>query len=144
MAMNPDENRMERLSLIEKAKNGIGIEVVGRRSTLDWEKLEDGTMQLLVKKPEGYVYIVNEFDRKIIAAAPDLAELVLAVEWVSEDGNAFPDQKWAICPWCGGSMETGHINNCLRQAVLKKAGLLEQPLRGLAAGEETNNVREEP
>ena len=53
----------------------------------------------------------------VIAAAPELLELVQAVEWVVDEN--FPDGE--VCPWCGNYQFIGHAPDCPRQRALKKA-----------------------
>lgn len=65
---------------------------------------------------------VSDDDGPLIAAAPEMARVLLAVEWVSEGNDVW-------CPYCLGRRafdmpETGHKPTCSRQLVLRKAGVL--------------------
>ena len=51
----------------------------------------------------------------IMAAAPDLLEVLQQVEWT----NAIDGEL--CCPWCGNYREHGHRQDCPRQAAIAKA-----------------------
>jgi hypothetical protein len=56
-----------------------------------------------------------EYDARLIAAAPDLYQVIKAVEWVDIDGPR--------CPSCFSSNEFGHSKDCeLASAIAKAEG----------------------
>ncbi len=56
---------------------------------------------------------------RLAAAAPDLVRALLAVEFATYDGA----ESW--CPWCSSYGVSSHDPDCLRQAALRKAGVIE-------------------
>lgn len=60
-------------------------------------------------------YGMTEERAKLAACAPELARLILAVEWEWGYGDR--------CPWCKNGKEPGHDPACSMLAVLRKAGL---------------------
>lgn len=77
--------------------------------------------------PEGWKagwIACSDEDRALIAAAPDLLALVLAVEWVPDPGDmGDPD----YCPWCYGA-KPNHSIACPRQAAIAKAKPGQSPI----------------
>lgn len=60
-------------------------------------------------------YIENEFEAKLMAAAPDMLYVLEGVEWVKDpEGPRF-------CPYCYNSEQAGHMKNCKLAAAMKKA-----------------------
>lgn len=55
---------------------------------------------------------------RLAAAAPDLVRALLAVEFATYDGA----EIW--CPWCSSHGVSSHNPDCLRQAALRKAGVI--------------------
>jgi hypothetical protein len=53
-------------------------------------------------------------DGKLIAAAPDLLEVLRAVEWLDDRGIFY-------CPWCDYLRDSGHSEDCPRQQAIAKA-----------------------
>lgn len=56
---------------------------------------------------------------RLAAAAPDLVRALLAVEFATYDGA----ERW--CPWCSSYGVSSHDPDCLRQAALRKAGVIK-------------------
>lgn len=65
-------------------------------------------------------WIENERCAKLIASAPDLVRALLAVEWIYQ-GHETGERE---CPWCMSEEWQPHADGCLRQAALRKAGVL--------------------
>ena len=57
---------------------------------------------------------------RLAAAAPDLVRALLAVEWAYDDLVLEH-----MCAWCGARKTVGHTHDCVRQAALRKAGVIE-------------------
>lgn len=58
---------------------------------------------------------------RLAAAAPDLVRALLAVELAPGRVPGVDEE----CPWCGSIEGQSHAANCLRQAALRKAGVIE-------------------
>lgn len=58
---------------------------------------------------------------RLAAAAPDLVRALLAVELAPGRVPGVDEE----CPWCGSVEGQSHAADCLRQAALRKAGVIE-------------------
>ena len=58
---------------------------------------------------------------RLAAAAPDLVRALLAVEWIYQ-GHETGERE---CPWCMSEEWQPHAEDCVRQAALRKAGVIE-------------------
>jgi hypothetical protein len=67
---------------------------------------------------EGIVIAANvDEDRALLmAAAPDMARVLLAVEWGGE-------HEVALCPTCAQWKKDGHASDCKLDSALRKAGV---------------------
>jgi hypothetical protein len=87
-----------------------------------WEPVEDGVWEPATRTTVAYGPLDTE-TAKLIAAAPDMARLLLELEWRGGEmvGSGY---EFAICcPSCGGEEEPGHRPDCKLLAALRKAGL---------------------
>ena len=80
------------------------------------QKIADGSHLVLATLNR---YYPPEANARLIAAAPDLLDLVL---------NA-PADAHGDCLWCGEDMNRKHKPDCPRQAALRKAGVLKETKR---------------
>ncbi len=70
---------------------------------------------------------------RLAAAAPEMARLLLELEWVTDSNSNGPREEW--CPWCDHrrgytplpeeSLDREHLSGCLWLAVMRKAGVIE-------------------
>lgn len=65
---------------------------------------------------------IDHPDAKLIAAAPDLLEVLWEIEW-KISLNEFVDGDYVCrCPYCGEAEKDGHADDCLLDLALNKAG----------------------
>lgn len=57
---------------------------------------------------------------ELAAAAPDMARVLLAVEWAGRSSQGGDD---GMCPACDRWKERGHMPDCALDAALRKAGV---------------------
>lgn len=57
---------------------------------------------------------------RLIAAAPELLEVLLAVEWSGTEETEIGDSVGA-CPWCGNAQADDHTAACKLAAAIAKA-----------------------
>lgn len=79
--------------------------------------------------PDGHaVYLYDDESRaRLISAAPDMARVLLAIEW---EGETTDEGRCDRCPSCGRYPPTelalrdeGHATDCALDAALRKAGV---------------------
>lgn len=82
--------------------------------------------QLGVEDEDGVPVLADVFevfgddDARLAAAAPDLVRALLATEWIYQ-GHETGERE---CPWCMSEEWQSHDPACVRQAALRKAGVL--------------------
>ncbi len=93
-----------------------------------WEAAYDGA--IVLPHDGGGQYVIarvvplgvppqEDDNARLIAAAPDLTRVLLAVEWVST--HRYNEGFW--CPTCKGAKQIGHDADCALEAALRKAGV---------------------
>lgn len=59
----------------------------------------------------------------LASAAPDMARVLLAIEWSGGDPGSYNPYDPEQCPSCGAAREKGHGADCFLDAALRKAGV---------------------
>lgn len=96
------------------------------------DQRDDLDNEIVIVETDGGCYPPRQGDQELIAAAPDMARVLLAIEWAGRAGPAGDIR--AACPSCGADRSemydgrgpvvvVDHDADCALDAALRKAGV---------------------